>query len=262
MEAVSFLPIYTKIAGIEVSQTLLASILGTVLFFLFVLIYNIRKQKNPHNKFVNLIDTGIEEIMGFFHELWWHVPFKIIKFVVFIFIYILRSNVIGLVGDMFVLVAPSTHTFFRPVSTDVFFNMAIALVCVVWSIVYGFKKNWPHYIEKYVGYKWLWIVPKVTGIGTFLGKIFDVIIWLFIGIIEFVWEVAKVLSLSLRLFGNILAWMVLLWLMVYATTSFIKVPFLLPLIVVFFELFVGFLQAFVFSMLVLVYFKMAGESHH
>jgi F-type H+-transporting ATPase subunit a len=75
-------------------------------------------------------------------------------------------------------------------------------------------------------------------------------------------EVAKILSLSLRLFGNILAWMVLLGLIVSATTAFIKVPLLLPLIVVFFELFVGFLQAFVFSMLVLVYFKMAWEAHH
>ncbi|MEI8092359.1 MAG: F0F1 ATP synthase subunit A [bacterium] len=59
-----------------------------------------------------------------------------------------------------------------------------------------------------------------------------------------------------------LAGMVLLGLIVSATMHFIKVPALLPLLVVFFELFVGFLQAFVFSMLVLVYFKMAGESHH
>ncbi|MEI7562823.1 MAG: hypothetical protein WCJ39_03830 [bacterium] len=43
-------------------------------------------------------------------------------------------------------------------------------------------------------------MPKVTGIGTFVGKIFDVIIGLFIGLIEFVGELAKMLSLSLRLF--------------------------------------------------------------
>ncbi|HBB04540.1 TPA: hypothetical protein DCZ39_06745 [Patescibacteria group bacterium] len=82
------------------------------------------------------------------------------------------------------------------------------------------------------------------------------------GLIEFVGEVTKVLSLSLRLLGNILAGMVLLGLIVFATTSFLKVPVLLPLVVVCFELFVGFLQAFVFSILVLVYFKIAGESSH
>jgi F0F1-type ATP synthase membrane subunit a len=56
--------------------------------------------------------------------------------------------------------------------------------------------------------------------------------------------------------------MVLLSIIVLATIKIFHVPALLPLVVVFFELFVGFLQAFVFSMLVLVYFKMAAESHH
>ncbi|MEI7562824.1 MAG: hypothetical protein WCJ39_03835 [bacterium] len=59
-----------------------------------------------------------------------------------------------------------------------------------------------------------------------------------------------------------MAGMVLLGIIVSATMYFVKVPAILPLVVVFFELFVGFLQAFVFSMLVLVYFKIAGESHH
>jgi len=41
-----------------------------------------------------------------------------------------------------------------------------------------------------------------------------------------------------------------------------EVPFLLPLVVFVIELFVGFLQALVFSLLVLVYFKLAEQSHH
>ncbi|MCX6825399.1 MAG: F0F1 ATP synthase subunit A [candidate division SR1 bacterium] len=229
---------------------------------LFILLYTLLRRKNPHNKFTNLVDTGIEGIIGFFQELGGDIPLKVIKFIVFIFIYILRCNVVGLVGDMFVLVIPNAHFYFRPVSTDVFFNITIAVVCVVRSVVYGFQKNGPHYIQKYIGYKGLGIVPKVTGIATFIGKIFDIIVGLFIGLIEMVGEVTKILSLSLRLLGNILAGMVLLGLIVFATTSFLKVPVLLPLVVVFFELFVGFLQAFVFSMLVLVYFKIAGESTH
>jgi len=55
--------------------------------------------------------------------------------------------------------------------------------------------------------------------------------------------------------------MVLLGLIVSATMALMKIPFLLPLVVVVFELFVGFLQAFVFSMLVLVYFKIAAAGH-
>jgi len=156
----------------------------------------------------------------------------------------------------------SAYFAFRPVSTDIFFNITLASICVIGSIIYGFKVNGHHYIEKYIGYKWLGIVPKVNSLATFFAKIFDIVIWLFIGLIEFVGELARVLSLALRLFWNILAGMVLLWLIVTATMSLFKAPAILPLVVVLFELFVGFLQAFVFSMLVLVYFKVAWESHH
>jgi F0F1-type ATP synthase membrane subunit a len=134
------------------------------------------KKKNPHNKFTNLVDIGIESIMSFFQELGGNVPLKVIKFVVFVFIYILRCNVVGLIGDLFVLVIPGSHFYFRPASTDVFFNMTMAFVCIVWSIVYGFQNNGVRYIEKYIGYKGLGIVPKVTSIGSFIGKIFDIIV--------------------------------------------------------------------------------------
>ena len=247
MEAISFLPNYIHIAGTSVSQTLLASLCGTAVFLWMVGIYSHLKKKNPHKKFVNLVDMGLEGIMQFFHELGGDIPFHIIKLVVFVFTYIFWSNIFGLLGDLFVLVIPSLHSYFRPVSTDVFFNMILAVVCVVGSIVYGFRLHGSHYIEKYVGYKGLGIVEKVTGIWSFFGKIFDIVIGLFLGIIEFVGELAKVLSLSLRLFWNILAGMVLLGLIMAVTQSLFHVPFILPLIVIVFELFVGFLQAFVFA---------------
>jgi len=263
MEAISFLPHYIDILWLQISQTLIASLIGTSFFVIFIVIYALLKKYRPHNGFVNLIDMGIEGIMTFFQDIWGEdIPFSLIKIVVFVFLYILRANIWWLVGDLFVLVTPQLEWRFRPVSTDLFFNLTLAIFCVGGSIAFGFKRNGFHYIEKYIWYKWLGIVPKVTGIGTFVGKIFDVIIGLFIGLIEFVGELAKMLSLSLRLFWNILAGMVLLGIIVSATMYFVKVPAILPLVVVFFELFVGFLQAFVFSMLVLVYFKIAGESHH
>ncbi len=263
MEAISFLPHYIHIWGLQISQTLIASMIGTGIFVIFIVIYALLKKMRPSNGFVNLIDMWVEWIMWFFQDIGGKdIPFSLIKIVVFVFLYILRANIWGLMWDLFVLVTPALEWRFRPVSTDLFFNLTLAITCVVGSIGFGFYRNGFHYIEKYVGYKGLWIVPKVNSVGTFVGKIFDIVIGLFIGLIEFVGELAKMLSLSLRLFWNILAGMVLLGIIVSATMYFIKVPAILPLVVVFFELFVGFLQAFVFSMLVLVYFKMAGESHH
>lgn len=73
----------------------------------------------------------------------------------------------------------------------------------------------------------------------------------FIGILELVAEVAKVLSFSFRLFGNIFAGEVLL------VVILSLVPYVAPIPFFALEIFVGFVQALVFSMLTLVFIKVA-----
>lgn len=77
--------------------------------------------------------------------------------------------------------------------------MMLAGICVIASMGFGFYKHGFHYIEKYIPYKGMGIVTG-TSILAILLKPLDVILGLFIGLIEFVGEVAKILSLSLRLF--------------------------------------------------------------
>ena len=79
----------------------------------------------------------------------------------------------------------------------------------------------------------------------------------FIGLLELIGETAKIISFSFRLFGNIFAGEVLL-IVVYFLT-----PYLVPLPFLFLEIFVGFIQALVFSMLTLVFLKIATvETEH
>ena len=78
----------------------------------------------------------------------------------------------------------------------------------------------------------------------------------FVGILELVSEISKTLSFAFRLFGNIFAGEVLL-----AVIGFLS-PFLAPLPFLFLELFVGFVQALVFSTLTIVFLSMATTSHH
>ena len=77
----------------------------------------------------------------------------------------------------------------------------------------------------------------------------------FVGILELISEIARVISFTFRLFGNIFAGEVLLMAM----------GFLLPLIGIIpflgLELFVGLIQAFIFAMLTLVFASMASVSH-
>jgi F-type H+-transporting ATPase subunit a len=77
----------------------------------------------------------------------------------------------------------------------------------------------------------------------------------FVGILELIGEFSKILSLSFRLFGNIFAGEVLLSVFLFLS------PFFLPLPFMFLELLTAVIQAFVFSVLTLVFIKKAGEAH-
>jgi len=150
MESISFLPLYSEIFGMQISQTLFASIISTGLFILLTASYLIIRKLRPKAIFVGLIDFGLEGITKFFMDMAGKIPSKFIMFVVFIFVYILRNNIWGLVGDLVVLSAPSLHYYFRPVSTDIFFNLTLAGLAIIGTMIYGFSAHKFHYITKYI----------------------------------------------------------------------------------------------------------------
>jgi F-type H+-transporting ATPase subunit a len=97
---------------------------------------------------------------------------------------------------------------------------------------------------------------KYLGVGGYLKKWFSLNpIMLFVGILELVSEVTKVVSLSFRLFGNIFAGEVVL-----ATISSL-LAFIAPLPFYLLELIVAFVQAAVFMMLTLVFMALLSEKH-
>lgn len=100
---------------------------------------------------------------------------------------------------------------------------------------------------------------KSLGGLTYLGKFINLKnpIYFFVGILEIVSELGKVISFAFRLFGNIFAGEVLLAVMAFLIPLFAPIPFLGL------ELFVGFIQALVFAMLTAVFLAAATthESH-
>jgi F-type H+-transporting ATPase subunit a len=78
---------------------------------------------------------------------------------------------------------------------------------------------------------------------------------LIVGLLELVSEFAKIISFTFRLFGNIFAGMVLLFVMTFLIPFFVPLPFYVL------EIFVGFMQAFVFAILTLIFMTMATISH-
>ncbi len=129
--------------------------------------------------------------------------------------------------------------FLRAAATDLNLTVALALIVVVLSHIIGFRTVGLKYTRRFA-------MPVITGM-----KPIDIIV----GILELFSEFAKIISLAFRLFGNIFAGQILLFVMAFL------LAFLLPLPFMGFELFVGFMQAFVFAILAFIYFEQATHSH-
>lgn len=100
------------------------------------------------------------------------------------------------------------------------------------------------------------IAVIVSGPFAYLGKFINLRspLKFFLGIMDLIGEVAKIVSLSFRLFGNIFAGEVLSIVMLFLAPFFIPLPFM------FLGLLTAVVQAFVFSVLTLVFISMASES--
>lgn len=103
-------------------------------------------------------------------------------------------------------------------------------------------------------------IAGMVTLGTFryLGKFFNFHspLGFVIGIIELISEIARLISFSFRLFGNIFAGKTLLIVVMFFVPYFVPVPLLA------FEVFVGFIQAFIFAVLTLFFIKLAVAEPH
>ena len=75
-------------------------------------------------------------------------------------------------------------------------------------------------------------------------------------ILELISEIAKIISLTFRLFGNVFAGEVLLIVISFLVPVFMPIPFLGL------EVFIGAIQALVFTMLTTIFIVVATEEHH
>ena len=99
---------------------------------------------------------------------------------------------------------------------------------------------------------------KYMGIKGYLKKFLNFTnpIMFFLGILEIISEISKVVSFAFRLFGNIFAGEVLLTIIAFLVPVLASFPFILL------EIFVGLIQALVFAMLTTVFISNAIAEHH
>lgn len=141
----------------------------------------------------------------------------------------------------------------RVASTDLNFTLALALTSVIVIQILGFRAVGIKYLKKYLNFGRLGKLLFREKIGPFdlIFPFTDI----FVGLLELIAEIAKMISFSFRLFGNIFAGSVLLFIIGTLVPVVIQSGF------VFLELFVGLVQAMVFGMLVMVFMTMATIAH-
>jgi F-type H+-transporting ATPase subunit a len=135
--------------------------------------------------------------------------------------------------------------FFRGISVDLNFTVALALIAVVMIQVIGIRAQGAGYFSKFFNTRRMFKVP-FFGAMDFL-----------VGLLELISELSKILSFAFRLFGNMFAGIVLVAIVAGLLGRFS----ILPAMIMMFELFVGVIQAFVFGMLTMVFMAQATQGH-
>jgi F-type H+-transporting ATPase subunit a len=125
--------------------------------------------------------------------------------------------------------------FLRSPSADLNNTFMLAIVAFFFVQFWGVKELGGGYFYKFFPY-------REGGVG------------IFTGLVEIISELARVVSFAFRLFGNIFAGEVILLVMVFLLPA-LQLPFMGL------EVFIGFIQAFVFAILIMVFASLATQAH-
>lgn len=229
-----------SIGFFPVTNTILNTIFvdGIILGGVYYINRNIKKVPG-------LLQSGIEMLIQVFYDITETISGnnakKIFPFFMSFFIFILIANWSGLIpgnGAVGLKREEGGHLIpiFRNATSDLNVTLALALISVFATHVLSLK---------------------TIGIKDYLSRFFSFNpINLFVGILEIISEITKVISLSFRLFGNIFAGEIVL----ITIGSLFAFAFPLPFIVL--EIIVGLVQALVFSMLTMVFMTILMTPHH
>ena len=203
-------------------------VLSAVLVFIFYLAF--RKREEVPNFLQNFFEWMLESIGGFMDSIIQDEKRtkEIFPLAITIFFLILISNLFELLPGL------GVFSISRSPSSDLNFGLALSFVAMT-TIHFLALRNlgWLRYSQKFLNFK---SAPNFI-----------------IGVFEFVGEFTKTISLAFRLFGNLFAGEVIL------TLAYSSIPLLVPVPILFFEIFVGLLQAFIFSTLLVIFYVLACD---
>lgn len=197
----------------------------TMLILILSALFFARKVKIVPGGGQNFFEVLISGLENFMVEITGPEGRFFFPFIATVFLFVLVSNMIGLIPGMFSPTANLNTT------------LALALCTFIYTHVIGIKFHGAKYIKHFCGPVW-WLIPLMFPI-------------------ELIGHLARIMSLSVRLFGNIFGKE-----MVLAILFGLAGLYLAPLPIMFLGILVCFIQALVFMLLATMYFVGAMEHAH
>lgn len=227
------------LGSFHVTNSYIASVIVILVFTVIAVYYRAQIDKTVRGKAYYLFHFMFRSFFNFFKTVIGDKISFLFPLLGSLFFYIILSNWFGLlpgVGSLLIKVTEGHEKvmvpLFRGTTTDLNATIILAIISVISIQYYGVKE---------------------LGVRGYLGKFFNFRdpISFFVGILEVVSEFSKIISFSFRLFGNIFAGEVILVIIAFLIPVLVSFPFLML------EIFVGFIQGFVFAMLTAVFISLA-----
>lgn len=232
------------IGPLEFTNSMVGALLASLILLLAAAYFSRRSSLLP-NRMQSLIELPIELLTGIVSGSTsrWRAY---VGLVVALFIMILVANWLGLLPGVGTIGLKGEHEgelvpFVRPAGADVNFTLGLAIVTFVVFVAWALRLHGP------VGY-----LKELAGEPLYMAPLMFPI--------HLISELSRLISLSMRLFGNVLAGEVLLTTMLALTTAaafLIPLAFVVPVIFLGLELLFGAVQALVFALLTMAYIILA-----
>ena len=221
-----------NLLGLHVPQYMLSAIMIAVLLVaLSLLTFRGKKTDEmvlPEPRFTlrNLLEMILSFLVGIAEDILGHHAKKYMPLLATCFLFILFMNLLGLIPG------------FVPPTDQMNITVGLAVVVFLSTHYYGVREHGVAYFKHFLGPVW-WLAPIMLPI-------------------EIVSHLARPLSLSLRLFGNITGDHLVVGIFLGL------VPFVVPSIFYGLGVFVSFMQAFIFTVLSMIYIAgaVAHEEEH
>ena len=230
------------IGGFPVTNALLTGVLGGLLVIAILWYVGGKVKRGKYNRFVGLVQWVFEGLLNQIDNV---VPDKkiarkITPLAVTIFFVVLLNYWLSVIPGLETIKLNGVPLI-RSLAADLNFTVGLAIITIVTVQIYAIK-----YLGVFANGARYFRNPFKDPVGAFEG------------ILELIGEVSRGAALALRLFGNAFAGEILLIVIAILTSYFAAVT--LPFFMLF-ELFIGFIQAYVFFVLTLIFTSLA-VSHH